>query len=281
MRIKLLLSSPNGQSTIPINYQYHMAAAIYQILSTASPEYAEFLHRQGHLGPDGKPRKLFTFSKLYFIPKATQQGNRLLVKARSRVELVVSSPMLQDFLQHFVIGLFERQRIDIGDLEGRMTLLVQQVEALPEPVFGESTRFICLSPIVLTTQIDTSHGMGTYFYRPLDFGLAEAVRKNLLGKHKTAYGKAPDSDRLHFAVDEAYIQRQGGQEGVSKKITIREGHEDKTEVKAFVAPFTLTGSTELMRTAWECGLGDKCSMGFGCVEVKSTLNLRSKPQRSG
>jgi len=50
-------------------------------------------------------------------------------------------------------------------------------------------------------------------------------------------------------------------------VKVKEGRPDQTNVKGFLAPFTLSGSVELMRTAWEAGLGDKCSMGFGCVGV--------------
>ncbi len=46
-------------------------------------------------------------------------------------------------------------------------------------------------------------------------------------------------------------------------IVIKEGTPEETKRKAFESYFTLTGSTELMRAAWGCRLGEESSMGFG------------------
>ena len=35
------------------------------------------------------------------------------------------------------------------------------------------------------------------------------------------------------------------------------------------APFALTGSPTLMATAWNCGLGEKNSIGLGMIDIKS------------
>ena len=267
MRIKMTLRANQHRCSLPYNYQYPLSAAIYKILANSSPEYADFLHDKGYIGPDGKPRKLFTFSRLSFTPKCRPKGKMLSVAPNSSAALFISSPMLQDFVQHFVIGLFSNQKIEITAAETRAVFFIEQVETIAEPEFTSPSRFIALSPIVLTTQIDTPTGLQTYYYRPLDEQLANAVRESLIRKHETVYGAAPQDTNLTFEVDREYIERRGGPDKVSKLITIREGFADATKVKCFIAPFTLSGSTELMHTAWECGLGDKCSMGFGCVEV--------------
>jgi len=267
MRLKLHLRNVSGSGKIPVNYHYPLSAAIYAILSDSSPEYATFLHDHGYLGADGKPRKLFTFSHLFFSPKAIPDHFSLKIDRHSTTSLIIASPMLGDFVQHFVVGLFSRQRITIGNGLHQATFAIEQVEALAEPAFTSPMRFKALSPIVLTTAIDTEQGKKTYYYRPFDEGLAEAVRLSLVKKFETVYGRKPEDASLDFQLDQEYIRRKGSAEGVSKLIHIREGQPDETRVKGFLAPFTLSGSVELMRAAWECGIGDKCSMGFGCVEV--------------
>ena len=266
MRIKLFLRADERSHSLSFNYQYSISSAIYKILSRSSPEYADFLHNKGYIGPDGKPRKLFTFSKLFFFPKRKQRDTFIRIAPNSRATLFISSPMLGDFVQHFVIGLFSQQQIEIAGPHAKLVFYIEQVETVAEPQFTSPCRFKALSPIVLTTQIDTPNGLQTHYYRAFEEELPEAVRQSLIRKHETAYGKSPKNLDLRFEIDREYIEKQGGPDRVSKLITIREGFADATKVKGFVAPFTLTGSTELMRTAWECGLGDKCSMGFGCVE---------------
>lgn len=267
MRIQLTIR-PNKKCRIPINYQYPLSSAIYNILKSASPEYSEFLHDRGYTGPDGKPRKLFTFSFLSFRSKVRPVSRYFHLREDVNATLIVCSPMLEDFVQNFVTGLFTDQKIVIASQDHSAHFFIEQVETLAEPEFAETVRFRMLSPIVVTTQIDRDEGLQTYYYRPFDESISEAVRQSLVKKHETIYRKSPENDELKFEVDREYVQRRGGEEKVSKLITIREGREDETRVKGFLAPCTLKGSVELMRTAWECGIGDKCSMGFGCVTLR-------------
>jgi len=80
MRIKLTLKPLEREAVLPINYQYPLSGAIYKILSSASPEYAAWLHDKGYISPIGKPVKLFVFSKLT-IPRMVQCGNTLIQQA--------------------------------------------------------------------------------------------------------------------------------------------------------------------------------------------------------
>lgn len=79
MRIKLSLRSINGYCSIPINYQYPLSAAIYKILSHGSDEYADWLHDRGYLTADGKPMKLFNFSKFFILNQSLCIKIKLLI----------------------------------------------------------------------------------------------------------------------------------------------------------------------------------------------------------
>ena len=59
MRLTIFLDKTNGD-TIPINYQYPLSAAIYQIIAKGDKDYASFLHEKGY----GKGFKFFTFSQI-------------------------------------------------------------------------------------------------------------------------------------------------------------------------------------------------------------------------
>ena len=276
MRIKLTLRAPRERGYIPINYQYPLSSAIYTLLQQGAPEYAKFLHNQGYIGADGKPRKLFTFSRLFINPSQKPIRNLLPIAPNSTATIFVSSPMLGDFIQNFVSGLFNKQSIEINGLQQRTSFAIESVEAIEEPKFSRITRFRSLSPIVVTTLVDVDNKTQTYYYRPLDEGLSDAVRKSLLKKYETVYGAKPHETDLEFVVDTDYINKRGGERNVSKLVALKEGYSDETKVKGFVVPFSLTGSEELMRIAWECGLGDKCSMGFGCVEVEKSKSSTEK-----
>jgi CRISPR-associated endoribonuclease Cas6 len=273
MRIKLTLGPLERETVIPINYQYPLSSAIYRFLAAASPEYAAWLHDKGYLSPNGKPMKLFVFSKLN-IPDLAQQHNTLILKGSSPCTLFISSPMLEDFVQNFVVGLFQHQQLVIAskDVVGRFQ--VEMVETLPAPNFVErvkhsgsvSVRFRCLSPIVVSTMEEYGGKLSVHYIRPGDARLAEGIRHNLIQKLATVEGRKPDDDKLEFKLDDEYVERRGGFDRITKLITIKEGEEQETRVKCFVAPFELAGSAELIECAYECGIGEKNSMGFGMIE---------------
>ena len=63
MRIKVILVT-DVPISIPINYQYQLSSAIYNLLQKADQEYARELHQKGYeFG--SKKFKLFTFSSLF------------------------------------------------------------------------------------------------------------------------------------------------------------------------------------------------------------------------
>jgi CRISPR-associated endoribonuclease Cas6 len=266
VRIKLTLTPKDRSCAIPINYQYPLSAAIYKILNSASPDYAAFLHEKGYISPNRKPLKLFTFSRLW-CPDMKRAGSTLVIRSQTSCHFQIASPMLEDFVQNFVIGLFQQQEIDIGGPQTVGKFAITQVETLAAPEFSPEEKFISLAPIVASAKHEHRGKETTYYIRPGDPQLGDAIRKNLVQKFQTIYKKIPDDEQLTFSLDENYIQRKGGYDKISKLITIKEGEEQETQIKCFIAPFALKGSTELMRVAYECGIGEKNSLGFGMIEV--------------
>lgn len=267
LRIKLSLQPVEAETRIPINYQYPLSAAIYKIVSAASPEYAGWLHARGYLSSNGKPMKLFVFSRLIF-QKPERLFNVLIVKNHSPCTLYISSPMLDDFVQNFVAGLFDQTTIEIGNPQTVGRFRVTGVETLPDPDFSSAVMYRCLSPIVVSTIHEHNGKLHQYYLRPDDERLSELVRNNLIRKHEIVYGELPANVELTFTPDAGYIQRRGGTERVSKLITVKEWEDRRAvRVKSFMVPFEMHGSTALIKTAYECGIGEKNSMGFGMIEV--------------
>jgi CRISPR-associated endoribonuclease Cas6 len=260
MRIQLSLRPEYRSATIPINYSYPLSAAIYKILQHASPAYAEFLHKKGYAAPSGRLMKLFTFSKLW-IPNVRQREGRL-IGGDGLWRLQVGSPLLDEFVQNFVLGLFAANEIAIGGQGCHVVFRVEQVEALPLPEFSETMRGKCLSPITASTVRDSEAGRRIHYYPPDDAELSEALRKNLLEKYEIIHGQPPPDNRFQFRLETTDKPK-------SRLITIKEGTPAATQIKAFESYFTLEGSAELMQTAWECGLGEHNSQGFGMIEVVS------------
>ncbi len=266
MRVKLKLRSIQNRCILPINYQYHLSSAIYNILSQSSSEFSEWLHEKGYLTKQGKPLKFFVFSKLY-IPKVKRENASLIVRKTSQCSLFVDSPIIDDFVQNFVVGLFSSNQIEIKSIYGRANFFIEQVEAVSEPTFKNKMKFKCLSPIVVSKGKEKNGQFYEHYFRPLEPDLSESIRKNLISKYHTLRHTLPENQELEFQIDMEYLKKRGGEEKISKLIHIKEGTSEETRVKAFETPFYLSGSPELMKIAYECGIGHKNSMGFGMVEV--------------
>jgi CRISPR-associated endoribonuclease Cas6 len=258
MRILLSLRPQQQSTRVPLNYAYPLSAAIYRILQQASGEYASFLHDRGYEAASGRLMKLFTFSKLW-IPGVRRDGGTLR-GTQECWKLQVGSPMHDEFVRNFVLGIFESSGIIIASRGHRAEFLVEEVQSLARPEFGEVTRCKCLSPIVVSTMLEKDGRLLPYYYRPHDEGISMAIRNNLLEKYGILHGGEPADDRFVFRLDPAAKPK-------SKLIKLKEGTREETHIKAFESHFIMEGSTELMQTAWECGIGEHTSQGFGMVDV--------------
>ena len=95
---------------------------------------------------------------------------------------------------------------------------------------------------------------------PDDPELSEALRHNLLQKYRIIHGRPPEDAELTFRLNAADKPK-------SKLISIKQSTPQETKIRCFESYFTLQGSPKLMQTAWQCGLGEHNSQGFGMIEV--------------
>ncbi len=265
MRLKLSLLPQSPRTAVPINYNYPLSAALYKTLRQAEPEYAAWLHDRGYASPNRRFYKLFTFSRL-FIPVARRDGSVLIAGDERPWHLLVSSPMEDDFVQNFVLGLFQEQTLEIGGPGAVGRFLIGSVEALPVPEFRSPIRGVMLSPLVCTTMREHNGKQQPYYFRPQDAGLSAALHQNLLNKYEVVHGRPCEDETFEIQLDMDYFNRKNGK--VSKLLHIKEGTAEETRIKAFEMPFRMSGNPDLLRIAWECGLGDKNSLGLGMIEVR-------------
>jgi CRISPR-associated endoribonuclease Cas6 len=240
--------------TLPVNYQEYLTAALYAYVNAGDVDYAKFIHDDGYLSESGKKYKPATHSWLR-IPASRRRINGCSLEISPGViGWQVSSP-LDDFLLPFATGVCKAGIIRIAS----ETLKIVAVKGIAAPVITEEMQFTCLSPIVATRR--RADGSTEYLrpaYQPDTF--SEAIQKNLIQKYKAFYGADPTRSDLAIHFDLAYLRAHHG--GTNK--TTYKG----IDVIGVMAPFTITGSPELIRLGWEGGIGGKSACGFGCVGVR-------------
>ena len=275
MRIKIVLAPVTEPSFLPLD-QYALAALIYRTVALVAPEYAEFLHEQGYRAGDPanpsahKKFKLFTFSRPYLPDTLLNKGlDDRAWFARGNVIWQVGSPKLE-FMRAFQQGLTAQPEIVIGDRLGEAKFSVASIEEVPPPPMLTEMRCQTLSPLTASvTETDANGARRKQFIWADDPRFGTLVVSNLKEKYRALHGKEPEGE-VSFAFDEDYIERRGGVRKVSKLVLYK-----GTEIKAWQAPFTVTGDAELIRLGWECGFGEANSKGFGMVKVAPRRESRT------
>ena len=254
MRIKITCDIGEG-ICLPINYNYFLAGAIYRFLRESDPEYADFLHQEGY-ELENRHFKLFTFSQL-MAKRREIRGEQ--IHFHSPLTWYVSSSQ-EPFLENFAAALMGAGILKIE----RHRLRVRDVEVLRQPRFGSQMTFRCLSPITMSTKRERDGQLGTHYCLPDDPQFSELVRQNLIRKYEAVYRHPPTEKSFAMTFDQAYIDKKEGR--VTRLIDFK-----GTKIRGVFSPFHVIGTPELIHIGYECGFGDKNSMGFGMVESMKTM----------
>lgn len=254
MRFKLFLNidkRPFG-NRLPFNYQYELSAVIYKILANADHAFAEWLHDNG-FAADKKVFKLFAFSRLQ-IPNYRIEGNFLEILSDSATWYLSFLP--ERSTQEFIQGIFNEQQFELGNRQARIRCRVQSIELMPSPAFSEPMSFRTLSPMCLT--LKRENGTDEYV-APTHPMARELILQNLLDKYKAFTGN--DFPEKDVAFDFKVTGKPR-----SSLITIKADTPQESKIRAFGCNFQLTAPVELMKIAYDGGLGSKNSQGFGMMQ---------------
>lgn len=243
---------------LPLNYQYEMSAAIYKTLSSGNEDFAAWLHNNGFQTEEGKQFKLFTFSR-FNVPsfRILRQSNQMELKSEYVQWQISFWP--ENSTQTFIGGVFENRVFEIGNRDSRVQFEVANIEILPPPEFQETMCYKALSPISVSFRDD--FGRDCYPRTPDEFANADWVKErllvNLLDKYSAFYGEDYQGECfLNFSVLS---------EPKSSLVTIKAGTPQETKVRGFMCQLALNAPPELQKIAYEAGLGELNSQGFGCL----------------
>lgn len=263
MRMRLQIRPLMPNSSIPLNYSYYLSTAIYRWIGRSSPEYSSFLHEHGFpVAGFNRRFKHFCFSQL-IVPQRRVADFRLTILSPT-VDWYISVPV-DATLQHLVLGMFDKQEFYIEQEENRFW--VERVETLPEPQWKRSMKFRMLSPLTVSVPEARNGKLLPQYLRADDPRLEDALRTNILNKQESLSGTIPNDSEFRCTSDQDFIAQRGGPDRISKLITIKQGQREETKVRGFMCPVTIEGNPDLIKLAYESGLGEKGSLGFGMIEA--------------
>ena len=243
---------------LPINYQYPLQAAIYHTLEKSDLDFSTWLHENGYQ-QNGKRFKLFTFSNL-IVPQygIDKQRERLVVKS-DYVTLYISF-LPKKSTQQFIQGLFQQQTIQIADYISGVQFIVREIQVLPPFEYHPDMAFKTLSPICISLR--NERGLMDYL-SPKDPRYELGILTGLLDRYNAIYNQ-PFSGN-------PYCHLKLLSEPKSALVRIKAGTASETRVRGYRFQFKIDIPEELMQIAFESGLGEKGSMGFGMIEEISNV----------
>ena len=122
---------------------------------------------------------------------------------------------------------------------------VLKVASIDVRQFRNTVKFFTLSPIIFKTG-------GNYTMLSNANKVYETIKFNLIKKYQAIYGREIKNPVLGIKIKEPF--------------EFAKQNYKNYKIKGIVGEITLYGDEDLIRVAYECGLGAKNSCGFGCIE---------------
>ena len=126
-----------------------------------------------------------------------------------------------------------------------------------EPIFQEKMEFKTISPIIANTRTLIDGKKKEWDLSPSDPEFYPFITRNLLKKYNEYYNTDYDEDLIKISSNLRFVKR--------KRISMK-ANEAKQHHVGYLMNITLEGHPNLIKFAYDCGLSNKNSMGFGMLE---------------
>jgi len=224
---------------LPLNYNKILQGFIYK--NIVDRDLAEFVHDKGFTY--GKRNyKMFTYSRLsgqYTIDKKTKK-----IIYQSPVQLVISS-CYEEFFIDLSVSLLKK-KIEIAGTEGYVSKMNIVME---EPKSSQKIKM--LSPV---TAYSTLNNGRTIYYSPDNQNFKRIIKENIIKKYVAFFKQEPLN--MDFEI-----------ECSKNKFNKVINNYDGFIIEGWMGSFLLKGNTNMIKLAYDTGIGGKNSQGFGCFEL--------------
>ena len=236
MRLRITFDS-DEEIFLDFNYQYKLTGVVYRLLEKGNEHLAESYHMSSNF-------KLFTFSWLESKRRKIYSNK---INLKPPITWYISS-INREFIEAIISGLLNKKIIK---LSGNFLIPVE-LKVLRDINMNRRMKFYTISPILVrgykpnkqNKHIDLS---------PKESQFYENLQKNLIKKYEYFFKKSL-SDRS-FNIKRIYSP-------VSKRIKVKNEF-----YRAWNFGFEVEGNPRLLEVGYECGFGEKNSMGFGMVKT--------------
>lgn len=244
MRLEIELGF-DDKLVLPIHYNNIVQGFIYNNIEDEI--FKTFLHEEGF--QYGKRSfKLFTFSRLF--GRFQMDTKNETITFTSPVQLIVSSAV-DEFVENLANSLIKNDDLFLG----RTSVYINNISAYDYKKNCNSGVITMLSPMVTYSTVTLMRKKKTIYHRPSSEIFNKLMYENLRKKYEIIYGGQPD--------DEVFSIEPLNDTDIKMNIIKYHG----IIIKGWMGKYRLEGQPELIKIAYETGLGSKNSQGFGCFAI--------------
>ncbi len=200
--------------------------------------------------------KFYTFSNLVFMNRRVCKEGLFFGSAY----FILSSPD-DRFIKSFIEGLLQQPEFYLDGPNGRVDFAIERIEILEDISPVDECWFKTLSPIYVKTMRKENEALKEIDLYPTEPKFYENLHKNLISRYSEFYGKSPVD--IFDVVETANIK--------PKRIKIADSYR-----RCSLMSLKIQASPELLKFAYDAGMGEKNAMGFGCVDVVSQPNRKDE-----
>ncbi len=257
MRVRIVFSLKNRGAEVPFHHQHLLSQMIKGVLvSAADQRFSDFND--------------YNFSGLKGQTKISRKGLHFY---SSRVTMVFSC-FDKDFIDHFLVQLFTYPEIAIGNL--KLTPESVELEELSEEL-SESTKFICISPVVLKKPKFQSDTAKAFIHPNLDdFSdmLYESTMERMEKSKRFDAKQIASFYKFQVSADRAYLEKLSNENKKFARIYPVYNQDIKYEVRGYTLPFTLYAAHEVQNFLFDNGLGNLTHKGFGMIDISGASKTK-------
>jgi CRISPR-associated endoribonuclease Cas6 len=250
LRVRIVFSLKNRGAEVPFHHQHLLSHMIKGVLMSASdkqfPDFSDY-----------------NFSGLKGQTKISRKGLHFY---SSRVTMVFSC-YDKEFIDYFLAQLFAFPEITIGNL--KLSPEAVELEELSEEL-SESTKFVCISPVVLKIPKFQSDEAKAFIHPNLDdFSdmLYDSTMERMEKSKRFNSEKIASFYKFQVEADRHYLEKLSNENKKFARIYPVYNQDIKYEVRGYTLPFTLYAAPEVQNFIFDSGLGNLAHKGFGMIDV--------------
>lgn len=261
MRIRLIFQLKNRGATVPFHHQHLISSVIDEVKIEAGIT-------------DETPFE-YCFSG---IKGQTKVGKGGLFFFSNKVTIVISSPQEEE-LVNVLQAIFKKSSIYVGELE----LIPDSMEEETFPEFEESTKYVCISPLVAVSHFGgDSDQTVKQFIEPTSDEFSDYLYESVILRMEASGRFTSEQLESYFKFqvvpDKAYLEKTKTNGKKFSRIYHAEYQSESKEIRGYTLPLTIYAHPEVQQFIYECGFGEYTNKGYGLLDIANANPLeRVKP----